>query len=250
MTGPGLHELDPRLVEQLRRAGDEWGPLGVALAAAQLTDPQALVARLSGERPDPRPAAARAMRDQHGPDHHPRHAFWHALADWLEEAYAWYEEGYGTCPEIEGTNYPDAVRAHEDASRNVAATYLAQSPTPATPEDLEGIKREQIAVTTPPSLDPLEDSRVLAAAGPSALSEGNPTARNIARKTLERADAWDRKHGIVRCTVLGDAQAADLARRQALRRAHAGMARSLAQMLTEAGDPVPEEILRLAADRA
>jgi hypothetical protein len=45
-----LHEVDPRLVEVLRSAGYEWGPLGVAKVAAQLTDPQVLAAEL-GVRP-------------------------------------------------------------------------------------------------------------------------------------------------------------------------------------------------------
>jgi hypothetical protein len=45
-----LHEMDPRLVEVLRSAGNEWGALGVAKAAAELTDPQVLAAEL-GVRP-------------------------------------------------------------------------------------------------------------------------------------------------------------------------------------------------------
>lgn len=45
----GLDEMDPALVRLLRVAGDRWGPLGVALAAAQLTDPAAVVAGLTGD---------------------------------------------------------------------------------------------------------------------------------------------------------------------------------------------------------
>jgi hypothetical protein len=41
--------FDPRLVEILRKAGDEWGPLSVALAAAELTDVDVLVAKLEVE---------------------------------------------------------------------------------------------------------------------------------------------------------------------------------------------------------
>jgi hypothetical protein len=39
-------EIDPRLIEILREAGNEWGPLDVALAAAELTDVDVLVAKL------------------------------------------------------------------------------------------------------------------------------------------------------------------------------------------------------------
>lgn len=42
----GLEDVDPELVELLRHAGDRWGPLGVALVASTLTDPNVLVARL------------------------------------------------------------------------------------------------------------------------------------------------------------------------------------------------------------
>lgn len=35
-VGPGLDETDPTLLWLLRRAGDEWGPRGVARAAALL----------------------------------------------------------------------------------------------------------------------------------------------------------------------------------------------------------------------
>lgn len=51
---PTLDETDPRLVALLREAGREWGPLGVALTAAALTDPAALVDRLTRPR-DPNP---------------------------------------------------------------------------------------------------------------------------------------------------------------------------------------------------
>lgn len=46
MTGPSLEETDPRLLDVLRRAGDEWGPAGVARAAAML-------ARTPDTPPDP-----------------------------------------------------------------------------------------------------------------------------------------------------------------------------------------------------
>lgn len=42
-------ETDPELVEMLREAGRKWGPLGVALAAAGLTDSEVLIKNLSGE---------------------------------------------------------------------------------------------------------------------------------------------------------------------------------------------------------
>jgi hypothetical protein len=41
--------FDPKLVEILREAGGEWGPLSVALAAATLTDVDVLVAKLEVE---------------------------------------------------------------------------------------------------------------------------------------------------------------------------------------------------------
>jgi hypothetical protein len=37
---------DPRLLEILKTAGDEWGALGVALAAAAFTDPEVLISRV------------------------------------------------------------------------------------------------------------------------------------------------------------------------------------------------------------
>lgn len=41
-----LEDVDVECVEALREAGGKWGPLGVALVAAHLTDPDVLVARL------------------------------------------------------------------------------------------------------------------------------------------------------------------------------------------------------------
>lgn len=43
---PSLEDTDPELVELLRDAGDRWGPLGVAITAAALTDPNVLLAHL------------------------------------------------------------------------------------------------------------------------------------------------------------------------------------------------------------
>lgn len=40
-------DVDPGLIEVLRSAGDRWGPLGVALAAARLTDVDVLVRQLT-----------------------------------------------------------------------------------------------------------------------------------------------------------------------------------------------------------
>lgn len=45
---PG-EEASEALLEVLRRAGDEWGPLGVALVAARLADPRAVVRELSAQ---------------------------------------------------------------------------------------------------------------------------------------------------------------------------------------------------------
>lgn len=47
---PAGPDTDPRLLDLLKTAGDEWGPLGVALAAAQLTD-VAVLRRLLQARP-------------------------------------------------------------------------------------------------------------------------------------------------------------------------------------------------------
>lgn len=40
-------DVDPRLLEQLRTLGDEFGPMGVAIVAAKLTDPNVLVSKLA-----------------------------------------------------------------------------------------------------------------------------------------------------------------------------------------------------------
>lgn len=42
--------IAPELIEQLRALGDSYGPLGVAIAAAHLTDPRALIASLGPGR--------------------------------------------------------------------------------------------------------------------------------------------------------------------------------------------------------
>ena len=44
-----IQEVDGRLLWLLRKAGEEWGPLGVALAAARLTDPKVLIAALEAD---------------------------------------------------------------------------------------------------------------------------------------------------------------------------------------------------------
>jgi hypothetical protein len=51
MTAPAGEATDPRLTEILRAAGDEWGPLGVALAAAQLTSADVLIQALQVQAP-------------------------------------------------------------------------------------------------------------------------------------------------------------------------------------------------------
>jgi len=43
------NETDPKLIELLREAGNEWGPMDVALAAARLTNVDVLVAKLEVE---------------------------------------------------------------------------------------------------------------------------------------------------------------------------------------------------------
>lgn len=45
-----LADTSPDLVRRLVAAGDEHGPMGVALAAAHLTDPEVLIRRLEAER--------------------------------------------------------------------------------------------------------------------------------------------------------------------------------------------------------
>ena len=49
----GPEGIDARLLEILEAAGGEWGPLGVAVAAAKLTDRGALLRRLSGTEVQP-----------------------------------------------------------------------------------------------------------------------------------------------------------------------------------------------------
>lgn len=53
LSKPGLQNIDPRLVAMLQGMGDKWGPLGVALAAAQLTDPDVVADRLSKPKQTP-----------------------------------------------------------------------------------------------------------------------------------------------------------------------------------------------------
>jgi hypothetical protein len=57
------------LMRALRRLGDEYGPLGVAIVAATLTDPQVLVRQITDTRPrDPVPEPAEDVRVQVGAD--------------------------------------------------------------------------------------------------------------------------------------------------------------------------------------
>jgi len=53
-----VHDTDPTLLWLLRRAGESWGPLGVALVAARMTDPEVLIAHLTsgGGVPNPEPS--------------------------------------------------------------------------------------------------------------------------------------------------------------------------------------------------
>lgn len=51
-----LEDTDPWLLEELRTLGNKWGRLGVAVAAAHLTDPDVLVqALIAGDRPPATP---------------------------------------------------------------------------------------------------------------------------------------------------------------------------------------------------
>lgn len=50
-----LEETSQALLDVLHRAGDEWGPLGVALAAAQLSDTDAVVDAICREHKQPIP---------------------------------------------------------------------------------------------------------------------------------------------------------------------------------------------------
>lgn len=81
--GVPWHEIDPELRSLLVGMGNRWGPLGVALAAAHLTDPAVLVARLAagGTRTtEPEPAAGRpAMGGRPGP------TVGSALTPWQQE---------------------------------------------------------------------------------------------------------------------------------------------------------------------
>jgi hypothetical protein len=58
-------DTDPRLIKALRDLGDSYGPLGVALAAADLTDANVLITILSGEIPldSPEPVEPPSLAD-------------------------------------------------------------------------------------------------------------------------------------------------------------------------------------------
>lgn len=47
-----------------------------------------------------------------------------AVADVMDEAAAWIDEGLGACPEIRHTNYPDAWSGVVDMLARIARTYL------------------------------------------------------------------------------------------------------------------------------
>lgn len=57
-----LHEADKLLVALLRKAGDEWGPLGVAKVAAQLVDHRLV------REPEPLPEPIMITGEQMGDD--------------------------------------------------------------------------------------------------------------------------------------------------------------------------------------
>jgi hypothetical protein len=57
-----LDDVSPALLEKLRELGDEYGPLGVALAAAKLTDVGVLVHRLmTADEPETEAVEARTL---------------------------------------------------------------------------------------------------------------------------------------------------------------------------------------------
>lgn len=60
-----LTDTSTALVEALRRLGDEYGPMGVALTAVALTDQQAVMARLAAVR-ERAMAHDHAMREHDG----------------------------------------------------------------------------------------------------------------------------------------------------------------------------------------
>jgi hypothetical protein len=51
--GESESDTDPKLIQELRALGDTYGPLGVALVAAQLTDLDVLVTQLRRPRVAP-----------------------------------------------------------------------------------------------------------------------------------------------------------------------------------------------------
>lgn len=70
--GPEAHETDPGLLASLRSLGDQFGPLGVALAAVSLTDGRALMEALEDGNP---PFGGIGATKPRGPDEPcPEHA--------------------------------------------------------------------------------------------------------------------------------------------------------------------------------
>lgn len=57
-------DLDPRLIAKLRELGDSYGPMGVALAAADLTDVDVLVLLLHQESSDAQPQEPPLLVDE------------------------------------------------------------------------------------------------------------------------------------------------------------------------------------------
>jgi hypothetical protein len=57
-------DLDPRLIAKLRELGDSYGPMGVALAAADLTDVDVLFLLLHQEPSDAQPQEPPSLVDE------------------------------------------------------------------------------------------------------------------------------------------------------------------------------------------
>jgi hypothetical protein len=62
-TDPWVKEIDSRLLGILESAGREWGPLGVALAAASLTDREVLLRQLAASSPGDQVSAAARLAE-------------------------------------------------------------------------------------------------------------------------------------------------------------------------------------------
>jgi hypothetical protein len=131
-----IADTDPRLVELLRTAGDEWGALGVAEAAAQLTDTKALVRGLQHRielaimgRTAPRAAEAvmalLTQRQEPGQGRVEAVAEWLARRDMQGSQASWHEDAEALLAHLDarGPVYTEAQWQAEKADPEAGHTF-------------------------------------------------------------------------------------------------------------------------------